>query len=218
MQHTATHCNTLQRTATHCNALQCIAMHCTARYRTVAHCNTLQQPIWLSLQHTATHCNTLQHLIDATDWQHTAREADTVLCRVLQHIATHCNTLQRTATHCNVLQYTSTHCNTHARDPHVTCSHDAACVTCCSVLYSVLQWVVGAKTRLATQVAVPPFLYSSLPWHTHYSHLFHSCSRRYIVHSPMFLSLVHSCKVKLRMWLSLSTHGALDSTIRILTL
>ena len=38
------HCNILQHTATHCNTLQ---------HYTQSHCNTLQ--------HTATHCNTLQH-------------------------------------------------------------------------------------------------------------------------------------------------------------
>jgi len=78
LQHTATHCNTLQHTActatqcTHCNTLQHSA-------RTAAHCNTLH-----TAQHTATqctHCNTLQHTA---------------------HTATHCNivhTLQHTATH-----------------------------------------------------------------------------------------------------------------------
>ena len=45
MQHTATHCNTLQYTAIHCNTLQ----------PTAAHCNTLQ--------HTATHGNTLHQVL-----------------------------------------------------------------------------------------------------------------------------------------------------------
>jgi len=59
MQHTATHCNTLQHTATHCNAL------CNSLHHTTARCNALHhiatQPLhdffW---QHTATCCNSLQ--------------------------------------------------------------------------------------------------------------------------------------------------------------
>ena len=79
MQHTATHCNTLQHTgaavrrtcdmnATHCNTLQHTTTHCNTLRYTATHCNTLQ--------HTATHCNTLQLT------------------------ATHRNAPQRTATHC----------------------------------------------------------------------------------------------------------------------
>jgi len=69
LQHTATHCNTLQRTATHWthlnalehtaihwNTLQRIATHCNSLQQTATHCNTLD-----TLQHTATHCSTLQH-------------------------------------------------------------------------------------------------------------------------------------------------------------
>jgi len=76
LQHSATHCNTLQHTATQfiCSTSQEILRKCaTYAYLppTATHCNTLQ--------HTATHCNTLQHT------------------------ATHCNTLQHTATHSNKL-------------------------------------------------------------------------------------------------------------------
>jgi len=49
LQHTATHCNTLQHTATHCNTL----------HHTATHCNTLQ--------HTASHCNPLQHIVMSTE-------------------------------------------------------------------------------------------------------------------------------------------------------
>jgi len=37
VQHTATHCNTLQPPATHCNALQRTATHCNALQRTATH-------------------------------------------------------------------------------------------------------------------------------------------------------------------------------------
>jgi len=62
IEHIATHCNnTLQHTETHCNTLQQNATECTTilnsemypdETRNLKHCNTLQ--------HTATHCNT-QH-------------------------------------------------------------------------------------------------------------------------------------------------------------
>jgi len=131
MQHTATHCNTLQHTATIrrtcANSLvhaiqktQYRLQHAAAHW-TATHCNTLQ--------HTATRCNTLQH----TELQHTAAHWTATHCNTLQHTATHCNTLhllvapepicwsmqswkrsikcveirQRTE-----LQHTATHCNT----------------------------------------------------------------------------------------------------------
>ena len=53
LQHTATHCNTLQLAAPHCNTLQHTAIYCNTLQHTAAHCKTLQ--------HTATDCNTLQH-------------------------------------------------------------------------------------------------------------------------------------------------------------
>ena len=84
LQHTATHCNTLQPTATHTLAQwdTCQTRLMTKSHST--HCNTLQ--------HTATHCNTLQHTLLPNEthvkqdwWQsHT------------QPTATHCNTLQHT--------------------------------------------------------------------------------------------------------------------------
>ena len=49
MQHTATHCNTLQHTATHVSTCHMRRQQGLRR----PHCNTLQ--------HTATHCNILQH-------------------------------------------------------------------------------------------------------------------------------------------------------------
>jgi len=142
LQHTATHCNTLQYTATpqhtaaHCNTLQ----HLNTLQHTATHCNTLRQ----------THCNTLQrplfcvHLLcsescDVTGsyewhgsficvtWSTRVCDATHSIeglssfnyeyitathCNTLQHTATHCNTLQHTATHYNTLQHTATHCNT----------------------------------------------------------------------------------------------------------
>ena len=63
IQHTATHCNTLQpppHTSTHCNILQHPATHCNILQHTATHCNTLQlnTPHRNTLQHTATHCDT----------------------------------------------------------------------------------------------------------------------------------------------------------------
>jgi len=78
MQHSATHCNTMQCTATHCNTLQ----------HTATHCNTLQ--------HTATHCNIY------TCAGHKGIAIPLNYCNTLQHTATHCNTLQHTATHTHV--------------------------------------------------------------------------------------------------------------------
>jgi len=74
MQHSATHCNTLQYTATH---------------HTATHYNTLQ---YTTLQLAATRCNTLQH----TAIHHTAKHCNTLQYITLQHTATHCNT-----PHCN---------------------------------------------------------------------------------------------------------------------
>jgi len=73
------HCNILQHTATHCNTLQ---------QHTAAHCNTLQQ-------HTATQCNTLQLCVDFGSrhvW--TTTEVYIYVYLTLQHSATRCcNTL-----------------------------------------------------------------------------------------------------------------------------
>jgi len=94
LQHTATHCNTLQHmsicnrrrktsaehaTATDCNRLQQTATDCNRLQQTATQCNRLQQ--------TATDCNTVQQT--ATDRNR------------LQHSATDCNRLQQTATDCN---------------------------------------------------------------------------------------------------------------------
>jgi len=69
LQHTATHCNTLQQ---HCNSTVCSKFAGQAEVQhTAIHRNTLQ--------HTATHCNTLQH--------------SATLCNSLQHTSTHCSTL-----------------------------------------------------------------------------------------------------------------------------
>ena len=84
LQHTATHCNTLQRTATSPRAYRLCEF--VTLFYTALHCNTLQ--------HTATHCSTLQH---------TAAH-----CRTLQNTAAHCRTLQHTAAHCNTMQRTTT--------------------------------------------------------------------------------------------------------------
>ena len=77
LQHTATHCNTLQHTTTHVQSWD----------------DSYTRVTWL--QHTATHRNTLQHTTThVQSW-------DDSYTRVtwLQHTATHCNTLQHTTTH-----------------------------------------------------------------------------------------------------------------------
>jgi len=67
LQHTATHCNTLQHAATtHCNTLQHAATHHNVLpfvETSATQCNTLQYTATHrnTLQHTATRCNTLQH-------------------------------------------------------------------------------------------------------------------------------------------------------------
>ena len=99
MQHSATHCNTLQHTATHdmCD----MAMRHTT---TLACCASRRGDRWKrnTLQRTATRCNTPQHMIYVI-----------LLCDTPPHSpaapreeanvgnATHCNTLQHTAPHRN---------------------------------------------------------------------------------------------------------------------
>ena len=103
LQHTATHCNSLQLTAT--NACQ------TGKSHVHTHHNTPQ--------HTATQYNTLQI---------THAKPDIHTCTHLQHTATHCNSLQLTATHCNSLQlihakpecHMCTHTATHRSTPQHT--------------------------------------------------------------------------------------------------
>ena len=116
LQHTTTHCNTLQSIffeLLHRNALQHTATHCKSPLLnccTATHCSTLQ--------HTAAHCSTLQH---------TAAH-----CSTLQHTAAHCcNTMQRvilraligplkittsiTTTQCNTVQHSTPHCTQPSR-------------------------------------------------------------------------------------------------------
>ena len=89
LQHTATHCNTLQHTATE---LQ----------HTATHCNTLQ--------HSATPCNTLQHPAKRPIYKrrYVTRELsiEKEISNGPQHPATPYNTLQHPATLCNTLQHT----------------------------------------------------------------------------------------------------------------
>ena len=104
MQHTATHCNTLQHTAYFCLVASC---SCHTLQRTAKHCNTLLIPAWLLLtSRTATKCNVLQHKCLAVSWSR-----DT-----LEQTATHCKTLripawrlQTRVAHCNTLHHTATH-------------------------------------------------------------------------------------------------------------
>jgi len=128
IQHTASHCNTLQHNANVHNASARLIKFLFTKSKST-HCNTLQ--------HTATHCNTLQHNVAHYYTLHTCmtrRKSEEApihneQINTLQHIATHFNTLQHTSespmkhtftksksTHCNILQHTATHsvahCNT----------------------------------------------------------------------------------------------------------
>jgi len=91
LQPSATHLSkTLQHTATHCNTLQ-------------TYCNTLKKtwPFTFFLDpgstQTATHCNTLQHSATLCN---TLKQLATSVLNILQHSATHCNTLQHTQETC----------------------------------------------------------------------------------------------------------------------
>jgi len=142
-EHAAIHWNILQHTATHCNTLQNIlhAYSCDrlkissyrikissyrAQQHATIHCNTLQ--------HTATHRKTLQHRCTrVTELESVLHEEISILsqcvavCCILMALSItrswelrslhieYWNTLQHTATnaiHCNTLQHTATHCNT----------------------------------------------------------------------------------------------------------
>ena len=106
MQHTATHCNTLD---TH--TYQFVSALCTRDMCT--HFNTLQ--------HIATHYNTLHHT--ATHQIHTRTHLSKhFVLGICVHTATHCNTLQYTATHYSTLQHTATQ---HTATPYSTLQHTA---------------------------------------------------------------------------------------------
>jgi len=136
LQHTATHCNTLQhqiqgrlqQTATlqtpckqHRCSYPCIPMAAHAFSETATLFDTLQQTATHCnpLQPTATHCNTLQHTATfdipmvAHPSSETATHCNTAThCSALHHTVPHCITLQHTEAHCNTLHHTATHCNT----------------------------------------------------------------------------------------------------------
>jgi len=68
LQHTATHCTTLQLTATHCNTLQQLCNTACSIWRIIYHRIALGA-CQGEVQHTATHCNTLK-LTTTTLQQH----------------------------------------------------------------------------------------------------------------------------------------------------
>ena len=112
LRHTATHCNTLQHTAIHCNTLQHTATHCNTLRHTATHCNTLN-----TLQHTATHCNTLHTLTHSPMCGVTPSYRWHVLFVCVPGLhrrsdMTPSYSYTHTTTHCNTLQHTATHCNT----------------------------------------------------------------------------------------------------------
>jgi len=154
IQHTATHCNTLQQhTTTHSDILH----HAVTLCHTVSHCNTLQQHTTIrrnTLHCIATHCITLQSVLQRTvphcKLHHTTVHCSSVL---LQHTTMHCScthsfathydtlhlhpfissTLQHTATHCDTLQHTALapillqHTTTHCNCTHFDQSHCNNC-------------------------------------------------------------------------------------------
>ena len=119
LQHTATHCNTLQHTAIYCK-LQHATEHCSTLWHTATHCNITLHP----------RCNALHLHCTRTGCTLVCRRfpiSSAIRCNILQHAATHCHTLQHAAlnlTRCtlvhrhfmkvvfNTLQHTVTHYNT----------------------------------------------------------------------------------------------------------
>ena len=92
LQHTSTHCNTLQQDAPrNIITLQITATHCDTLQHTAARCNTLQKDMPRNISHATTHCNTLKHT------------------------AAHCNILQqdmpRIIWHCAGMSVKSSTCN-----------------------------------------------------------------------------------------------------------
>jgi len=81
LQHTATHCNTLQHRVYSVWVCSLVSTHCNTLQHTATHCNTLQ--------HTATHCNTeYTHFEYAHLWVHLRCTLETVSCntyRVFSH-------------------------------------------------------------------------------------------------------------------------------------
>ena len=132
MQHTATHCNTLQHTsnnaewrATHTtwhhiiNPLQHTATHC--KYAEWSAVHTIKYHIFNPLPRTATHCNTQ---VARSSCRASILEKSFHVSNTLQHTAMYCNMQlpcinsrevlsceQHAATHCNTLQHTTTLCN-----------------------------------------------------------------------------------------------------------
>ena len=76
-----------------CNHYRADVWDCPALQHTATHCNTLQQTASTGShsqkwpQHTATRCNTLQHTVSTSS--HSQKKD----CNTLQHTATHCNKL-----------------------------------------------------------------------------------------------------------------------------
>ena len=125
LQHTATHCNSLQHTCnTHahqtCEKPQYpkpMEISTTRSQLAATRCNTLPHP--------STHCNTLQHTCNTPEHQKCEKPQYPLPIEIpttrSQLAATHCNSLQHTATHCNTLQHTATHLQ-HSNTPeHQKC-------------------------------------------------------------------------------------------------
>ena len=105
LQHTATHCNTLQfqtemphaiHTATHCNTMQ----HTVTPGSDAARCEVKKSSMTARISLSGIKCLSV--------WQ----SAFSAMPSKINHTATHCNTLEDTARHYNTLQHTSRHCKT----------------------------------------------------------------------------------------------------------
>ena len=134
LQHTATHCNTLQHTQFFFFKM---TRQCTSGAPTCCSpCSTL---CCSTLQHTGTYCNTQTFFFE---WIGAVNLGRLHLAPYAPRcVAAHCNTLQHTATHCNTLQHTATH--TFFFKISRQCISSAPTLACSSVCYNT-------ATRTAT--------------------------------------------------------------------
>jgi len=133
------HCNTLQHTATHCNTLQLAfekrpAMPSDCPPGTRSHCNALQRAATRcdALQHTATNCN-LPLKSDLRCPRIVRLYTFAVCCSVLhvQRMFTCKHSLQHNVMHCQTLQHTATNWNSqqHAFEQQPAIPLDCRCNT-----------------------------------------------------------------------------------------
>ena len=130
LQHTATHCNTLEiprysTLQTYCNILQ---------HTTVPHYSTLEVPRCNALPRTAMHYRTLQHT---------------------QHSATYCKTLHHTATRCNTLG-NPRYNEPYPMIRHVKKSWHTNWFLCQIFLFLETPFIINLQQIVRVSVGVPP--------------------------------------------------------------